>query len=96
LRCGSGCATPKFRHCRQCRSAATVRPVAQQTGIRVQLWNPEETIDYPGATGARIGSNGAALVVLRARPRGFDEALDEIPRERWWSWAPYAEPDPTA
>jgi hypothetical protein len=68
--------------------------VAPQTGIRVQLWNPEETVDHPGATGAKIGSGGS-LVVLRPRPRGFDEAPDEIPRERWWSWEPYTEPDPS-
>jgi hypothetical protein len=68
--------------------------VTPQTGIRVQLWNPEESVDYPGATGAKIGRDGA-LVVLRARPRGFPEALDEIPRGRWWSWAPYIDSDPT-
>jgi hypothetical protein len=68
--------------------------VEPRTGIRVQLWNPEEAVDYPGATGARIGPDGS-LVVLRARPRGFDEALDEIPRDRWWSWSPYTEPDPS-
>jgi hypothetical protein len=67
--------------------------VTPQAGIRVHLWN-QETVDYPGATGAKIGQDGA-LVVLRARPREFDEALDEIPRDRWWSWSPLYGPDET-
>jgi len=60
----------------------------------VLLQDPEGVVDYPKATSATVGPGGR-LVVLRARPRGFPEALDEIPRDRWRLWTPLPESDPT-
>jgi hypothetical protein len=51
------------------------------------LLAPEGTAEYQEATSATVTPKGV-LVVLRDRPRGFAEAIDEIPRGRWRSWSP--------
>ena len=64
--------------------------MAQETGIRVRLQDPDGWVDFPDATSTTVAAGGN-LAILRARPRGFPEALAEIPRDRWRSWTPVTE-----
>ena len=67
--------------------------MARRVGIRVHLRDPEGTVEYSGATSAMVAPDGS-MIVVRDRPRGFPEALDQIPRHRWRYWAPWGEQDP--
>jgi hypothetical protein len=69
--------------------------MTERTGIVVTLHDPDGTVAYPDATSAMVAPDGC-LVVLRSRPRGFPEAVDRVPRDRWASWSPSTAAVPSA